>query len=303
MAILVVLLRRIGWASMGDALLSIGWRGALPIMLFGFAENFLDSVALRFAVGPHIGLFRVLVTNSAGALVNMLLPWEMGEVAKGALLRGSAQGVSGVIIWNYLFKLSRPIVGVAAALLGLALGSGIDAHMVTIIIAANAVAFLPYVFLKLLVRQRFFFFVARLLGILRFFRVSRRRDEIMAKAALLHDEVRRFWHERPAAYFGLLGAQAGARAASWLALYAITTSLHLDYSFGRVAMIYAAFNVAEFVTAVIPARIGVSEGAAFGLFTLFGFPPDAAVLIYVVTRLKALASNGLLVPFVWMKRA
>ena len=62
--------------------------------------------------------------NAASGMMNLILPWESGEVLKVALLRDSVRSshaVSTTIIWNYIFKVSRPTLSLAAALVAVLL--------------------------------------------------------------------------------------------------------------------------------------------------------------------------------------
>ena len=52
---------------------------------------------------------------------------------------------------------------------------------------------------------------------------------------------------------------------------------------------------------IVPARLGVSEGAAFGIFKLIGLPPQTGVIMYVVFRIKSLVTTGVLAPFAFVR--
>ena len=66
-----------------------------------------------------------MASNSAGALVNTVVPFEAGEVVKGALLRQRSthsRVVSGLIVWNYVWKLAKPAAVATCFVVGLSLG-------------------------------------------------------------------------------------------------------------------------------------------------------------------------------------
>ncbi len=67
----------------------------------------------------------------------------------------------------------------------------------------------------------------------------------------------------------------------------------LQYSFGLCSLIYASVNVSSYITAILPARLGVSEGAAFIVFELLGLPGESGLLLVLALRLKALFTNGI----------
>ena len=116
-------------------------------------------------------------------------------------------------------------------------------------------------------------------------------------ARRIDHEVRRFADHRRTAYVTVLLSQCAARVVGWLNLYAITLLLGLASPFGRVALLYAALHVSEMLIVVLPARLGVSEGAAYFIFQLFHLPPEMGIIVTLVGRLKALATNGLAAPF------
>ena len=296
-ALLAYLLDKIGWSEIGRALVGLGVTGVIVIAALGFSENVFDAAALRAALRNQLGLLRVLVANSAGAFINGLLPWDLGEVAKGALLGSKASThdkVSGIVLWNYAFKLSRPIVSLTAAGVGALLWDGLPPGVLGVVFLANLAAFVPYLVLRVVIRAGAASKLVRLLK--RIPRLGARADRLVDAAQRLDDEVRDFAKERPGAYATIVLTQIGARLSSWMALYAITHFLGFGFSFGQVALIYAGLNVAEYVITVLPARIGVAEGAAFGLFQVYGLEPAAGVLMYLVLRLKNLATNGVVAP-------
>jgi hypothetical protein len=86
-AALVWLLNHIGWQQIAHALSMVGVGGALVLIILGAAENIMDAAALRAAVPNKIGLYRILSYNGIGAVVNSLVPGDLGEVVKGSLIR------------------------------------------------------------------------------------------------------------------------------------------------------------------------------------------------------------------------
>jgi len=109
--------------------------------------------------------------------------------------------------------------------------------------------------------------------------------------------VRDFARHSPARYAELLATQATGRVFAFLSLWAAVAALGLPYGTGDVLLVYAGLNVAELVLTVVPARIGVAEGAAFALFAAIGLEPGAGLLVYLLLRIRSLAANGLLAPF------
>jgi len=170
---LVWLLNRIGWERIGNTLATVGWKGVLILAALGFTECLFDSAALRAAMLKHIGLYRVLTYNSVGAIVNSIVPGEMGEVAKASLLRrhGTLQdAIAGTVLWNYIFKLSRPLVAFSAAATAWILGHGIENWVAAVVLLATLMAFLPFFLFRLLVKKGAAGLIVKLLRALRIIR-------------------------------------------------------------------------------------------------------------------------------------
>src|SRR3569623_2451314 len=120
-AVLCWLLHRVGWSTIQHALSSVGWRGAAVRVALAIGESCLDGAALWTIVRGGLPWLFAVVVSAAGALLNLVLPWESGEVLKGSFLRtplGSRAAIAGTIIWNYVFKISRPAVSALAAVVG-----------------------------------------------------------------------------------------------------------------------------------------------------------------------------------------
>jgi uncharacterized membrane protein YbhN (UPF0104 family) len=211
----------------------------------------------------------------------------------------SGTTIAGTIVWNYVFKISRPLVTLAAALIGLFGAHEIDAKIRYLVIAGALVSFVPYLVLRLVLRKGA---AGMLVRLLRFVRVLRRDPERMLSKALDIDAtVAGFWRQRPGAFLAALALQVGARLSSWASLFATLRLIGLPIGFIECALLYAAMNTAELIITLIPARLGVAEGAAFGIFKLIGLPPQTGVIMYVVLRLKSLGTTGALAPFAFVR--
>jgi Lysylphosphatidylglycerol synthase TM region len=294
------LLTKIGWASIGQALLRIGIGGAMLLAALGFMESILDGIAMAVAITQRRS-GRVIFFNSLGAVLNQLLPFDLGEVAKAALIhrtfpRGAT--IAGTIVWNFIFKISRPLVTLLAAVTGLIGAASIDLSVRYLILGGALLSFIPYMVLRLVLRRGAAVMIVRLL---RFLRITRRDPEKLLVVAREIDLTSSgFWQQRRSAFLGILFLQMGARLASWLSVFAALRLIGTSTTFTEGAALYAALNTAEFLITVIPARMGVAEGAAFGIFKLCGMSSSLGVIVYVVLRLKALITSGALAPFAFL---
>ena len=295
------LLGRIGWTTISSALLRVGWPALAILLLLGWSETGTDGAALWVVMGQRLRLGFAVTVNAAGSMLNLILPWESGEVLKGTLLRGqfgTQPAVSGTIIWNYVFKISRPTLSLAAALCACALCPETDGFHLGVILAANALAFVPYLGLRLLVRYGA---AAGFLRVLAFIPILRRHPGHWVDVARHIDrEVKLFWQERPVAYLKVFFLQIVARMTGWASYYLALRALGANYSFGQVSLAYATLNVAEYVIAVLPARVGVSEGSSYFLFKFLGLDPVLGVIMCVILRVRTIVANGVLMPFAFL---
>jgi hypothetical protein len=298
---LLWLLDRIGWTTIASAVRRVGFVGAAVLCSLALTETVLDSAALRAVVGTRLRLRYFVVVNGAGALLNLVLPWESGEVLKTALLRpqlGSERAVSGMIIWNYIYKLSRPAVSALTAVLAFLLCRHATGTTLALVLAANALAFSPYLVLRVIVRYGA---AQGLVKILRLIPGVRRHPGHWLEVARNIDrEVRQFWQMRRVDYLKAFAYQAVARSTAWLSVYVGFRLVGLPYGFAEATLVYATMNVAEYVIAILPARVGVAEGTAFFAFQLLGLDPPLGLVLYVVLRVRTVFMNGLLAPWAFV---
>ncbi len=293
LGLLFWLLNHIGWDKTGNAFAAVGLSGALILLALGMAENICDALAYRFAVRGDISLFRLLSYNGVGAIVNVFIPWEAGEVVKGALFKqhvSTREAISGTVLWNYIFKITRPLAALIAVAVAWILGHGASSYVTTIITIASIVAFLPYFLMRILLRIGVAGMTARFLSWVRVFRKDPER--IIAAARELDSSLKRFWKERPADFIMVLVCQLVARSAAWICWTATIWLVGLDYSFGLCAMIFAGLSIANYIVMLGPAKLGVGEGAGYLLFQIMGLDADMGLIIFLIMRLKALITNG-----------
>jgi hypothetical protein len=299
--VLLWLLNRIGWGTIATAVKSVGWAGALLLGAIAVSESVLDGAALWTIVGGNLRLGFAVVVNCAGSVLNLVLPWESGEVLKGGLLRnyfGTQAAVSGTVIWNYIFKISRPFISGLAALTAWWLCRTVPSRTMTMILVANLFAFAPYLVLRLAIRYgaaKGFLKILRLIPGLR-----RHPDHWITMAHAIDDQIRQFWRDRPLDYLKVFLMQCLARTTGWMSIYTAFRLVGLPYTFAQATLIYATMNVAEYVIAIFPARVGVSEGTAYFAFQFLGLDPKMGVIVYVILRLRTVAANGILAPLAFL---
>lgn len=294
LVLLVWMLDRIGWTEIADAFARVGWGGAALLMFLGFLETYFDSSSFCACLSGKLGVWRSMSYSGAGALVNTLIPWEAGEALKGTLLTrhvSTSEAIQATVVWNYLFKLSRPIVALLAALVGVFCVEPIDPALIWLVVGASVLALAPYFLLKLLLR---FGMLETGVRILKRLRVIRKDAEGITRAAHDVDQgIRDFKREFPTDYWKVLIHQMLARFTAWVAWGVSMWLVGLDYSLGLISLIYAALSVSGYVVMLFPVRIGVAEGTGYLVFAMLGLDGGAGLIQAVIMRIKALLSNGI----------
>jgi hypothetical protein len=271
------------------------------LFLLALAENVLDGLALRVIMGPSLKVTRALTVNAAGSMLNLLLPWESGEVLKGTLLKGpfgTPRSVSSTIIWNYIFKISRPALSLLTALLAALLCHQVSGKILALVVLANVLAFAPYFVLRFIIR---FGAAERLMRLMRKLPYLRRSPGHWVDIARNIDgEVRGFWRQRPLAYIQVFVLQFLARTTGWLNIFLGFRAVGVPMSVADATLMYATMNVAEYLIAILPARVGVSEGTAFFVCKLYGFNAPIGLVVYAFLRMRNIIVYGLLTPFAFL---
>jgi hypothetical protein len=301
---LIWLLSRIGWSTISTVLSGMSVVSAVILVLLGVAEGLFDSLALRVITGPTLRVGYALAVNSAGSMLNLILPWESGELLKGGLLHGdfgASKAASSTIIWNYIFKISRPALSLSAALLAVILcRHSVSATRLGWVVGANLLAFLPYLLLRFAIRYGGAEKVVELVRRLPYLRRSSGNWVAVARSVDL--EVRGFWQTRPWTFVQALLLQIVARTTGWLNIYIGFRAVGLPYGFDQATLLYATMNVAEYLIALLPARVGVGEGTAFFVFGFYHLNASLGLVLYSFLRVRNLVVHGLIAPFAFLKR-
>ena len=303
LAMLLSLLRRIGWATIENAFSRFGWGSVALLVLFGIVEVTCDALALRVIAGRSLRVVYAVALNAASGMMNLIAPWESGEVLKVALLRGSvqsSQAVSSTIIWNYIFKVTRPTMSIAAGLVALLLCRLTPMKTIAVVILANFVAYVPYLLLRFAIRYGATEKVVKLMRHLPYLRRSPAHWTELART--IDTQVRAFWHERPWAYAQVFALQLLARMTGWLNIYVGCRALGLDYGIEVAALLYATMNIAEYIIALLPARVGVSESSAFLIFKFYGLDAPMGLVLSTFLRVRNIALSFLIAPYAFFGR-
>lgn len=294
------LLRTIGFDKIVLSFKNIGLLGALALVFMGFLENILDSASLRYATPQKIPLWKVHAINSVGGLMNTFFPWDMGEVVKGGLIKKDASlkdSVVGVAHYNLVFKLSKPLAILLTIMLALLMKVESDMYMIVLLLGASLLSFLPFLFILLVFRFSLTTKLSRFLS--RFFK--RDFSTFLLKVNDLEHSLDLSRKNKRGDFYKVLSLQFVARIISLLTFLAVAyLSGEVRYTFAILCIANAYINLMNYITMLIPAKLGVTEGTAYIVFSMLGLDGGVGVLIALILRVKALltmAFSSLLLMF------
>jgi len=297
-AVLALLLSRVGWRDLLSSFQRLGGSALIVLLGLGIVEHLIDCEASRRAMLGRIGVAWTVATTSAGVLANLVIPFEAGELLKLALLRRRSTDTSvasGVVIWNYVWKLAKPLAIAGCFLLALALGHVYPAALWRPVLLGVALSFGPYLALRFLLRHHP---AERLMRVLaQIPRLGRRAQGWLAAASRLDCEIRDFGLNHRRAYLHVFALTLLGRFLGLATLFVMAAPLGLPTDLGSVAFVYAAQTVAEYLAMLLPARVGLGEGTAYLVFTALGLPPTTALVVVLVLRARSVVVTGL--PALW----
>ena len=295
---LFFLLRYIGFDKVKETFLSVGWKGALVLLLIGFVEHASDSLAVCFALPQRKNFINVISSNCFGSLVNDLVPWEVGELVKIGLLNnvaGYENSIKGVVLWNYVFKIAKSTALFSMVLISLVLYLIIpdeyyQLNKFWLILGCSVLGFLPYFGMMILLKLNVF---EKLAKILKYFG-KKNADEILKKAEQMDKDLNQFKKERPRDYHTVFGIQFFARYVSLATFLLCNYFVGDNYAIPVLTLTYCAINLGNYITAFIPMKVGVIEGTNYIIFALMGLSGDIGALTNIILRIKALVVKSVI---------
>jgi uncharacterized membrane protein YbhN (UPF0104 family) len=292
LTVLFFLLRHIGFDKVGESFVKVGIPGAIVLIILGFLENGSDAWALSFAIPGKISFIKVFSSNCIGALTNLIIPWEAGEVVKVGLIKketGASSAIKGIVLWNYIFKLSKAYALITILIISFIAGHDYRTDHFTIVFGAALIGFLPYFGMMILIKSNISVKLAKLLKLLG----RKNSDELLKKAEEMDSSLKKFRKERPKDYRALFFIQFFARFVSWATFLACAYLAGFDYSFSMLSLAYCAIALSGYIVSFIPAKIGVGEGAGFLIFSFLGLDGGAGLLITFILRIKAIIAMSI----------
>lgn len=280
------LLHEIGWGRIALHFNRVGWAGAFALLAAGLVEGALDARALQEASLGRIGFWRVLFLNQAGATVNSVAPGDAGELLKASLISKDlpGSGISTVLIWNIVLKLSKPLVIIlTSAIAFFSLPTQQPWALLIIAIAATGLGI--YIFMSVAFHHGGISKLASLLARLPF-PSEERRNRFLSHVQKIEGETAAVWRQHPRRYLGILVCQIAARMVGFLTVWLGLKLLGSGFPVSLCALIYAGSEIVGYLLPFLPTRIGTTEGSAYLLFAAFGLDGNLGVILQVLMRIK-----------------
>ena len=280
------LLQLVDWQEVIEALRGIEITGLLPAIIFYVLGNAFRALTWMTLLQNKAPYRRVFVTLNEGYLLNNILPFRLGELARVLLLSQSAR-------LSPLFVLSTIIIERAY---DIALAAGLLLATLPLVIGMKNASMVAITALGLV-----------LVGLVTLFLLARNRGVLKAKlgkASDTHDSFRQRFINRMDSFIDGLGVLIRPGQFFLSLLFII-----ISWSFG-VLEIHFLLNNGDtqaplwwtgFVLGVVslgiaipsaPAQLGVYEVAMVGALTLLGYPAGQALAVALVAHLIHIGFTG-----------
>jgi putative membrane protein len=284
----VLLIAHVGAASVGEALLAIGWTGFLVVNAVHLAIIALCAMAWLALLpaegrpGPWTFVWGRLVRDGGSELLPLSQLGGLvmgGRAASLAGLPGRIAASSSVVDATMELLAQLVFAGLALAILW-ALKP--EAPFIGAIALALAGA-LALVLLVIAVQHRGIALLERIAD-----RLSRQWSAGAAwPPGAIQESVHRIYGRRQGLLAGFLlhlFCWLASAAEAWLALLFMGSPLSLGAMIAVEGLLYAARAMAF----AVPAALGIQEGAYVLLGGMFGLPPDVALALSLLKRARGL---------------
>lgn len=283
-----------GFHKTGVALGTVGW-GMLWVSLYRFVPMMFDAVAWRqlFPAGRRPRPFAILVIRWVGESVNSLLPVAQvgGDVVRARLaakrngLPRSTAGAATVVDFTLALvaQAAFSFAGVGLLLARTGLSEPVAAFTIALLVGA----ILVYA-LHMLPKMGLFGLLARLVG-----KIARNDEKLRSLTGGVHAldqqivELHRRGPDILIAFFLKLAGWVLRVLETWLVLRFMGYPISFDDAYIIESLTAAVRSAAFFM----PGGLGLQEGGIMVLGHIMGLPPNAALGLAVVKRVREIATG------------
>lgn len=294
----LALLLRVGPERLWQDAAVLGWGLVLIVAIEGVAD-LVHTRAWRscFAPGHRPGLFRLWWPHLAGAAINFVTPTATlgGEVVRGTLVPRNVPGTEATasLAINRLAAtlsdvlLSLAGVGLLLVMVPLDLEVRIAVLAALSLFTAGVAGFLVVQRrgrLAVLLGERRF--LGRILG-------AARAERFAALAAEVDGRIATFHAERSADLAASVALHTLANTFGAVQLFVFLRLLGAPSDPLTVALVFGVARVLDLAAFLVPARLGVQEGARMVAMRLAGLDPSLGLLFSLVLRLEQVVWAGI----------
>ncbi len=296
-ALLVVLVRRIGVAQLLAHLRGFGWAAFAGVVLFELAFDLCNTMAWRTTLprDTRVGLPLLFCVREAGVAINQLTPTATvgGEIVKAMLLRPrlpATATAASLVATRMSYALAQTLVvllGLAAVLRRLRNTPDLATAVVAVVVATT-VGVVAFVWLQ---RRGMFAALTAVAGRLGVGGTLVARAQ--ATGGALDAHLTAFYAERPAAFAASVLWHCGGQLVGLFQLAYLLAGLGFPTPLTTCLAMEAFALVLDAAAFLVPGRIGVQEAGRVLVFTTFGLGAPTALAAAVIVRLNQLAAAAL----------
>ncbi len=297
--IIYLIIFKIGWDKTREHLVEMGpaFLWLFPIYLITMVG---DTFSWRLLIRKPVSLFRVMMVANSGTAINALTPsGDGGEFVKGNLIKqdiGGPESVSSLLLWNFLYAVTKKLLAILGPILYLALGPFTDdpAMVPTKIVWGFLIAgVLTSIHLPILFFLVKYYGVERSAALFHRLPVVRRIDP--EKFLGFARKIEEAFHSFSGAYYWrfllsgllLLIAHISVCLEIWFVLKMLGMSINPVTSI----LLFTGAALLQTLVSFSPVEMGVTEAGQMGIFSLIGFHPGIGMLQEFIRRLRRLVFN------------
>jgi uncharacterized membrane protein YbhN (UPF0104 family) len=286
------MMQRLGWQGFINSIEGIGWWFAVVLVLDA-GSTLCDAAALNTFMRPEarmVSYWRVLAAQLSGRAINLLTPGgTLGEATKLTLLVSRAPR-SRVLSSIVLLNLANVYISVAAMVIGTPLTFLLldipPSAKVPIMIGLGIVS-AGVIAIGVLIHRGA---VGTLVILLRRMHVidGERAKNWLDRLVEVDRHIRELHQNRSVGTWkGILWVGA-SKVLTWAATIVLLAAVGTRLDVSIVVGVLSVGQLINWVSAIVPMGVGISEGGNYALFDLLGASGEHGMILALVTRARSL---------------
>ena len=298
LVLLVVLVVRLDTATVAERLRLIGWY-FVPAFACYMANVAVSALSWRACIDPSRSIAsrqKTLQAFWAGHAINTVTPGgSVGEVAKGSLLSDQVEPqelTSSILVHNVINTgtlVASTLLGAFAAFFLL----DVSARATGPLLVGATVVFGGFALAMRWVRRGMVGQVVALVERMPWVRLNN-TGHLADKARVIDQRMAALVQERPANMWRAVGLSFGVRALQVGEVWFLLSPLMPGGDVLLIALLLQTTSqLISWMTAFVPAGIGVIEGGGVGLFQLAGLDPVVAFTVLLARRARMVLGTSI----------